>query len=190
MACSACKQRKTKVWADHDLAKILLILPQCTGGNPCEACATKSSPCVYDATLDQRRKIANQRNTQQLAEALLDLERHRQLLGGIIATIRAGDFDANNDLIRIIRTGVDLSQLAAHVRNEYRANIAVQQAYHQIDFTIDGPRKLPSANQMLRQISSGESYQPRESESESDVSPRVSPAKPAHDNNTGSTFAF
>jgi len=148
-ACSACKQRKTK----------------CTGGNPCEACATKSSPCVYDATLDQRRKIANQRNTQQLAEALLDLERHRQLLGGIIATIRAGDFDANNDLIRIIRTDVDLSQLAAHVRNECRASIAIQQAYNQIVFKINGPRELPSQDQILGQIYCEESYHSREPES-------------------------
>jgi hypothetical protein len=116
------------------------------------ACVTKGSPCVYDATLDQRRKITHQRNTQRLAEARRDLEKHRQLLGGIIATIRAGDSDANNDLTRIIRTDVDLSQLAAHVRNECRTSVAVQQAYNQIDFTINGPRKLPSANQMLRRF--------------------------------------
>jgi hypothetical protein len=102
------------------------------------ACATKGSPCVYDATSDQRRKITHQRNTQQLAEALRDLERHKQLLGGIIATIRAGDFNANNDLTRTICTDVDLSQLAAHARNECRASFAVQQEYDQIDFTRNG----------------------------------------------------
>ncbi|KAL2441076.1 hypothetical protein ABEF95_011675 [Exophiala dermatitidis] len=132
-ACGACKQRKTK----------------CSGGTPCSACATRRTPCVYDATSDQRRKIANQRNVQELADALLQLERHKQLLGGIIATIRVGDNTANEDLIRVIRSGVDLSQLAAHVRNECRANIAIQQVYEQIDFTIDGPRELPSATQVL-----------------------------------------
>jgi len=109
----------------------------------------RKSPCIYDATSDQRRKIANQRNVQELADAQLDLERHKQLLGGIIATIRVGDYEANNDLVRIIRSGVDLSQLAAHVRNECRANLAIQRAYEQIDFVIDGPRELPSPTQIL-----------------------------------------
>ncbi|EXJ95432.1 hypothetical protein A1O1_00553 [Capronia coronata CBS 617.96] len=132
-ACGACKQRKTR----------------CNGSNPCDACATRRSPCIYDASSDQRRKIANQRNVQDLADAIVQLERHKQLLGGIIATIRAGDADANNDLFRVIRSRVDLSQLAAHVRNECRANLAIQQVYEQIDFVIDGPRDLPSPDQIL-----------------------------------------
>ncbi|KIW73494.1 hypothetical protein PV04_01607 [Phialophora macrospora] len=131
-ACGACKQRKTK----------------CTGGNPCEACLTRRSLCVYDATSDQRRKIANQRNVQELADKQLDLEKHQQLLGGIIATIRAGGFSATDDLIRTIRSDVDLSQLAAHVRNECRANIAIQQAFDKIDFVINGGPELPSPSQM------------------------------------------
>ncbi|OCT53537.1 putative C6 finger domain protein [Cladophialophora carrionii] len=131
-ACGACKQRKTK----------------CTGGNPCEACATRRSLCVYDATSDQRRKIANQRNVQELADKQLDLEKHQQLLGGIIATIRAGGFSATEDLVRVIRSDVDLSQLAAHVRNECRANMAIQQAFEKIDFVIDGGPELPSPTQL------------------------------------------
>ncbi|KAK5052553.1 hypothetical protein LTR84_002418 [Exophiala bonariae] len=168
-ACGACKQRKTRValpnrpisihQADH---------LQCTGGNPCEACATRRSPCVYDASSDQRRKIANQRNVQDLAETQLDLERHRQLLGGIIATIRVGDDEANRDLYRVIRSGVDLSQIAAHVRNECRANIEIQQAYDEINFVIDGPRGLPSPTQLLSEIPSREdTFAPASLESES-----------------------
>ncbi|EXJ89485.1 hypothetical protein A1O3_02552 [Capronia epimyces CBS 606.96] len=125
---------------------------QCTGGTPCEACASRRSPCVYDASSDQRRKIANQRNVHELAETQVQLERHKQLLGGMIATIRAGDFDANSDLIRVVRSGVDLSQLAAHVRNECRSNVSIQQAYEQIDFCIDGPLELPSPTQVLGEI--------------------------------------
>jgi len=132
-ACGACKQRKTR----------------CTGGNPCDACASRRSPCVYDATSDQRRKIANQRNVQELADTHVQLERHRQLLGGIIAIVKAGDYNANNDLARVMRSDVDLSQLAAHVRNECRSNIAIQQAFDQIDFNIDGPLELPSPTQIL-----------------------------------------
>ncbi|OAP65279.1 hypothetical protein AYL99_01251 [Fonsecaea erecta] len=131
-ACGACKQRKTK----------------CSGGNPCEACATRKSLCVYDASSDQRRKIANHRTAQELADKQLALDRQQQLLGGIIATVRAGGYSATEDLIRVIRSGVELSQLAAHVRNECRANIAIQQAFDQIDFVIDGGTELPSPAQM------------------------------------------
>lgn len=113
---------------------------------------------MYDATSDQRRKIANQRNVQELADTQLQLERQRQLLGGIIAVVRVGDANANNDLARVIRSGVDLSQLAAHVRNECRASRAIQQAFDEIDFTIDGPLELPSPSQVLgRVISHGDS---------------------------------
>lgn len=154
-ACGACKQRKTK----------------CTGGNPCEACASRRSQCAYDASSDQRRKIANQRNVQELADKQLDLEKHQQLLGGIIATIRGGGYSATEDLIRVIRSNVDLSQLAAHVRNECRANIAIQQAFDKIDFVIDGGSELPSPSQL--QVLPGDMVameNSRESEATSDTS--------------------
>ena len=123
---------------------------------------------MYDATSDQRRKIANQRNVQDLADAYLDLEKHRQLLGGIIATIRVGDAEANEDLVRVIRSKVDLSQLAAHVRNECRANMAIQRAFDEIDFVIDGPKELASPTQLLSeapQMDALASTTSRESES-------------------------
>jgi hypothetical protein len=146
---------------------------QCTGGNPCEACATRRSLCIYDASSDQRRKIANQRNVQELADKQLDLEKHQQLLGGIIATIRAGGFSATEDLIRAIRSDVDLSQLAAHVRNECRANMAIQQAFDKIDFIIDGGPELPSPSQ-LQMMPGG--FVPKESSLGSEVDTDTSSA--------------
>jgi hypothetical protein len=150
-ACGACKQRKTRVGLSIPYRKCdsALTLVQCTGGQPCEACSTRRSSCIYDATSDQRRKIANQRNVQELQDAQHDLQNHRQLLGGIIATIRAGDMLANQELVRVIRSNVDLSQLAAHVRNECRANLSIQRAFESIHFLIDDPKELPSAGQIL-----------------------------------------
>lgn len=107
-------------------------------------------------TSDQRRKIANQRNVQDLLEAQTNLERHKQLLGGIIATLRAGDLQENDDMVAMIRSEVDLSQLAAHVRNARRANPSIDQAFSQIDFVIDeGPEELPSPNQLLTSLRTG-----------------------------------
>lgn len=115
------------------------------------ASASRNSACVYDATSDQRRKIANQRNVQDLADAHTELYRQRELLGGIIATIRAGDHVSYGELIRLIRSEVDLSQLAAYVRNECRTNLAIQNAYESINFIIDGGDHLASSTQMLGQ---------------------------------------
>lgn len=85
---------------------------------------------------------------QELADTELKFKRHRQLLGGMIATIRVGSFSATEELLRVVRSGVDLPQIAAHVRNECRANAIVEKAYNEIDFTIDGPAELPGPTQM------------------------------------------
>lgn len=111
---------------------------------------------MYDATSDQRRKIAAQRNLQELTEANMNLERHKQLLGGILAILRtASDPTANDDLIATIRSGVDLSQLAAHVRNARRANPTIEVAFSEIEFVIDGPEELPSPIQLLTASTQG-----------------------------------
>lgn len=86
---------------------------------------------------------------QDLAEAQSDLEKLRQLLGGMIATIRIGDDRANYELMRLVKSGCDLSQLAAHVRNERRSNYEIQQVYDTINFEIDGEEELPSPSQIL-----------------------------------------
>lgn len=132
-ACAACKLRKTK----------------CTGGHPCNACSARSSECNYDATADQRRKIANRRNLDELNEANHKLESHRKLLGGIIATIRAGSDEQMSHLIGLIRQRNDLSQLAAHIRNGLNTDRAIYQDYSTIVFEIDGPPELPSPTQLL-----------------------------------------
>ncbi|RMD44072.1 hypothetical protein DV735_g1062, partial [Chaetothyriales sp. CBS 134920] len=115
----------------------------------CGACKQRKTRCIYDATSDQRRKIANQRNVQDLAEAQNDLERIRQLMGGIIAIIRAGHATQTSELVGLIHTGVDLPQLAAYVRNEVRTNRNIEAAFQNIDFNINGPADLPSPHALL-----------------------------------------
>jgi len=104
---------------------------------------------VYDVTSDQRRKIANQKNILDLTEAQTNLEKHQQLLGGIIAICRVGSDETCGDLVGMIRSGVDLSQLAAHVRNARRANPDIESSFADIEFVIDGPEELPSPRQLL-----------------------------------------
>ncbi len=61
---------------------------QFSGGQPCGAYAARNSLCDYDPSSDQRRKIVNRRNAQELAQAQHDLEHFRQLLGGILAILK------------------------------------------------------------------------------------------------------
>jgi hypothetical protein len=89
---------------------------------------------------------------QELVDTHVQLERHKQLLGGILAIVKVGDYNANDDLARVIRSDVGLSQLAAHVRNECRSNVAIQQAFDRINFNLDGPLELPSPTQILGDI--------------------------------------
>jgi len=112
-------------------------------------CAIRGSNCVYDVSSDKRRKVANQRNLRDLSEAQINLERHKQLLGGIIATIRAGSHEAALDLLATIRTGIDLPQVAAYTRNARRANPAVEAAFWSTEFVIDELKELPSLAQLL-----------------------------------------
>jgi hypothetical protein len=113
----------------------------------------RKSICFYDPSSDRRRKVTYQRKVKELAVTQHQMERYKQLLGGIIAIIRAGDMDANRDLIHMIRSGVELSQLAAHVNNGCRANRAIQRAYDNMDFLLDGTENLPSPAHILNEIS-------------------------------------
>ena len=131
---------------------LLKLTNKCSGGNPCEACAQRSSPCAYDATSDQRRKIAYQKNVHELLLAQEKLERHQQLLGGIIATIKAGTQQDADELVYQIRTGMNLSQLAAHVRNAVRSSEEKQHEYDKIEYVIDGGSDLPSPGQILNDM--------------------------------------
>ena len=69
--------------------------------------------------------------------------------------LQAGDIITCNQLVQAIRVGTSLSQLAAQVRNEARSNRAIEQAFHDLDFTIDGPSDLPSLKQLLAGIEEG-----------------------------------
>jgi hypothetical protein len=46
------------------------------------------------------------------------------ILGGILVTMRISNPEANEDLFALLRSGVDLLQLAAHIRNARQALIS------------------------------------------------------------------
>lgn len=70
----------------------------------------------------------------------------------MLAIIKVGDSAANDNLLRAIRSGASLSQLASQVEKERRASIAIQQDYDQLDFTIDRPQETAIADADPRTI--------------------------------------
>lgn len=61
-----------------------------------------------------------------------------------MSIVGAGTVKGTTDLLETIRTGVDLAQLAAHVRNMRRASPLIDEAFAEINFVIDRPESLPS----------------------------------------------
>ena len=102
----------------------------------------RSITCVYDLTADRRKKLANHRNIQELAQKAWDIQRHCGLLGGILATIRAGSGTDISDLIHTIQKSESLADLAFYVDSVMTTWPAVYQEFQQTDFDLgDSPRR-------------------------------------------------
>ncbi|KAE8135003.1 hypothetical protein BDV38DRAFT_273207 [Aspergillus pseudotamarii] len=89
-ACLPCKQAKRK----------------CTGRPaPCKACQNTDAECVFDETLDLRRKVAARRT-------LGELEYYRGLLYSLLESLRSSDEDKVNHILETIRGSALLSNVA------------------------------------------------------------------------------
>ncbi|GAB1209841.1 hypothetical protein APSETT445_008629 [Aspergillus pseudonomiae] len=89
-ACLPCKQAKRK----------------CTGRPaPCKACQNTDAECVFDETLDLRRKVAARRT-------LGELEYYRGLLYSLLESLRSSDKDKVNHILETIRGSALLSNVA------------------------------------------------------------------------------
>ncbi|KAL4993106.1 hypothetical protein BDV10DRAFT_179669 [Aspergillus recurvatus] len=89
-ACTACKARKTK----------------CHGGQPCTKCVETGSKCIFDKSLDRRRKYAL-KNAEQKLRSLT------RLLDQITEAFDAGDKGQLSDLLSSVR-GDRLRQAESH----------------------------------------------------------------------------
>lgn len=96
------------------------------------------------------------RNLQDLTDKRLELVKTQQILGGILAVLRAGSAETIKTLLLTVQSGIDLSQVAAHVRNAVRSELAIQTAYDETVFDIDSTHNLPSASSMLSHAGSSE----------------------------------
>ena len=101
---------------------------------------------MYDLAADQRRKIANQRNIQELTQKTEDIERFCVLLGGILATIRSGNRDTIEYLVHKIRNRTGLPELAIYVDSIMTTWPEVYEEFERVDFYLDDSPRQPSAD--------------------------------------------
>jgi len=99
---------------------------------------------VYDLAADQRRKIANQRNIQELVQKGEDIERLCVLVGGIIATIRAGNRETVDDLEQTIRNTSELPVLSSYVNGLMATWPDIYLEFRTIDFYLDDAPRRPT----------------------------------------------
>ncbi|EXJ78838.1 hypothetical protein A1O1_09240, partial [Capronia coronata CBS 617.96] len=119
MACFMCQKRKIK----------------CDGEAPCSNCRRRHWSCRFNAAADGRRTAANrQAMMQEITDTVAQVRHHRGLLAGIFAIIRKGGEGGTDNLVNLIKTTEDLTQIASYVRDEVDADATVQQAYHAIDW--------------------------------------------------------
>ncbi|KAL2012703.1 hypothetical protein VTN00DRAFT_228 [Thermoascus crustaceus] len=97
-ACQACKQAKRK----------------CSGRpSPCKACEAADLECIFDETLDLRRKVAIKRTIEEL-------EYHKDLLYSLIESLRSSEPTRVDSLLTLIRSNASLNDIAAAISENIR----------------------------------------------------------------------
>lgn len=82
---------------------------QCSGGPPpCNSCKTADAECVFDESLDLRRKVAAKRNLEELSY-------YRSLLYALLESLRNSDETELNEILDHIRGSPSLNSIAAIV---------------------------------------------------------------------------
>ncbi|KAJ5496262.1 hypothetical protein N7463_008249 [Penicillium fimorum] len=98
-ACLACKKSKRK----------------CSGTTPCANCQTFKRVCIFDESLDQRRRVAAKRTADELSY-------HRDLLSDLFMLVREANEQDALHLLTIIRHNAPADEIRAYI-NETLASI-------------------------------------------------------------------
>ncbi|KAJ5559293.1 hypothetical protein N7535_009521 [Penicillium sp. DV-2018c] len=98
-ACLACKKSKRK----------------CSGTSPCTNCQSFKRVCIFDESLDQRRRVAAKRTADELSY-------HRDLLTDLFRLIREANESAALYLLTIIRHNAPADEIRSYI-NETLAEL-------------------------------------------------------------------
>ncbi|KAL2010880.1 hypothetical protein VTN00DRAFT_3598 [Thermoascus crustaceus] len=91
-ACLACKKSKRK----------------CSGVPPCDNCRALNRECIFDESLDQRRRVAAKRTAEEL-------NYHRDMLNDLFKVIRSAEQAHAMKLLDIIRNDATPEEIRAYI---------------------------------------------------------------------------
>jgi hypothetical protein len=86
---------------------------QCSAGPPCDNCVRHGIECVLDESQDGRRRIAIKRTID-------DLEKDRDLLLDLVASMRDGKNTYVEQLVSLIRGHASLAEIRAYIDAQVR----------------------------------------------------------------------
>lgn len=93
-ACLACKKSKRK----------------CSGTAPCDNCRAFHRVCIFDESLDQRRRVAAKRTADELTY-------HRELMNDLFKLVREADESKAQQLLDRIRENAPPSEIRAYIND-------------------------------------------------------------------------
>ncbi|KKK26381.1 hypothetical protein ARAM_006293, partial [Aspergillus rambellii] len=132
MACLACKKSKRK----------------CSGVAPCDNCRAFGRQCVFDETLDQRRRVAAKRTADELGY-------HRDMLNDLLKVMRAEDQFYALRLLEIIRRDATSEEIRAHIDD------TLAQIEDTGKESEDVIRKLEDVRRVINVEGAGPSFRPK-----------------------------
>ncbi|KAI9372127.1 C6 transcription factor [Aspergillus egyptiacus] len=86
---------------------------RCSGEPPCENCRAFHRECIFDETLDQRRRVAAKRTADEL-------DYHREMLNDLMKVVRDEDVVYGQRLFEIIRRGASSDDIRAYIDSTLR----------------------------------------------------------------------
>lgn len=81
---------------------------QCSGVAPCDNCRALNRECIFDESLDQRRRVAAKRTAEEL-------NYHREMLNDLFKVIRSAEQTHAQKLLDIIRNDATPEEIRAYI---------------------------------------------------------------------------
>ncbi|KAL2824801.1 fungal-specific transcription factor domain-containing protein [Aspergillus cavernicola] len=121
---------------------------RCSGEAPCDTCRVFHRECVFDETLDQRRRVAAKRTADELSY-------NRDMLNDLLTVMRAEDHTYALTLLDIIRGGATSEDIRVYINN----------TLHYIEGTgresQEAARVLERVRQVVNVEGAGQSFRPQ-----------------------------
>ncbi|KAJ5580231.1 uncharacterized protein N7459_006216 [Penicillium hispanicum] len=118
-ACLACKKSKRK----------------CSGTAPCDNCRSFRRVCIFDESLDQRRRVAAKRTADELSY-------HRDLLGDLFKLVREADESKALQLLDIIRHNAPAHEIRSYIDETLSELGAAGETSHEAVSKLEDMRNL------------------------------------------------